>query len=105
VAGGIKIDEPSVDLAIALAVASNFREVPISPEVIVLGEVGLAGEVRTVTQMEKRLKEGGRLGFNRAIISGRNTKTFGKSLGVQIHGVGSLREAIDVGLGSGIEHR
>lgn len=101
VAGGIKIDEPSVDLAIALAVASNFREVPINPEMIVLGEVGLAGEVRTVTQMEKRLKEGGRLGFNRAIISGRNTNKLGKGLGVQIHGIRSLREAIDVGLGSG----
>ncbi len=100
VAGGVKIIEPAVDLAIALAVASNFREVPIGPETIVLGEIGLAGEVRAVGQMEKRLKEAGRLGFTQAIVSGRNTHKMNHSLGLEIHGVKTLREAIDIGLGA-----
>ncbi len=98
VAGGLKILEPAVDLAIALAVASNFRELPIDPETIVLGEIGLAGEVRTIGQMEKRLKEAGRLGFSQAIVSGRNTSKLPKNIGLSIHGVDSLRQAIDIGL-------
>ncbi len=98
VAGGVKIIEPAIDLAIALAVASNFKEVPIDPETIVLGEIGLAGEVRAVGQMEKRLKEAGRLGFNQAIVCGRNSRKMNKNLGVDIHGVISLREAIERGL-------
>lgn len=99
VAGGLKINEPAVDLAIALAVASNFREVPIDPGAIVLGEVGLAGEIRTVGQMEKRLKEAGRLGFDKALISRRNTGRL-KGIGLNVLGVDTLREAIDTGLGS-----
>lgn len=103
VAGGVKIIEPAVDLAIALAVASNFKEVPIDLNTIALGEIGLSGEVRTVGQMEKRLKEAGRLGFNQAIISGRHNK-LNRNLGIDIHGIDSLRQAIDIGLGVG-NHR
>lgn len=98
VAGGIKIMEPVVDLAIALAVASNFREVPIDPSTIVLGEIGLAGEVRAAGQVEKRLKEAGRLGFDKAIISMRNTHKLNNNLGIKVNGVESLRQAIDLGL-------
>jgi DNA repair protein RadA/Sms len=99
VAGGLKILEPAVDLAIALAVASNFREAPVDPGTIVLGEIGLAGEVRTVGQMEKRLREAGRLGFDKALVSRRNNQKPGKDLGLKVNGVESLRQAIDAGLG------
>lgn len=99
VAGGIKIMEPAVDLAIAMAVASNFKEAPIDPKTIVLGEVGLAGEVRTVGQMEKRLKEAGRLGFNQAIVCERHKSKTDRGYGINIHGVNTLRQAIDIGLG------
>jgi DNA repair protein RadA/Sms len=101
VAGGLKIMEPAVDLAIALAVASNFREVPIDPKTVVLGEIGLAGEVRVVGQMEKRLKEAGRLGFDQAIVSGRNTHKLSKNLGINIQGIDALWQAIDIGLKKG----
>lgn len=101
VAGGMKILEPAVDLAIALAVASNFKELPIDPETIVLGEIGLAGEVRTAGQMEKRLKEAGRLGFTQAIVSSRNISRLQKGLGLNVHGAGTLRDAIEKGLGAG----
>lgn len=100
VAGGVKIIEPAADLAIAIAVASNFKEASIDPKMIVLGEIGLAGEIRTVSQMEKRLREAGRLGFDQAIVSARNTYKLNRNLGVDVHGVDSLRQAIDVGLSS-----
>ena len=99
VAGGVKIVEPAVDLAIALAVASNFKEAAIDPNMIVLGEVGLAGEVRGVGQMEKRLREAGRLGFNQAIVSAHNTHKLPRNLGIEVHGVEGLREAVEIGVG------
>lgn len=99
VAGGLKIIEPAIDLAIALAVASNFKEVPVDPGAIALGEVGLAGEIRAVSQMEKRVREAARLGFERAIVSGRNTRKPVKGLGLETVGVDSLRQAIDGVLG------
>jgi DNA repair protein RadA/Sms len=67
VAGGIAVDEPAADLGIAVAVASSLRNRPVDPEAVVIGEVGLAGEVRAVPQMGKRLAEAGRLGFRRAV--------------------------------------
>jgi DNA repair protein RadA/Sms len=67
---------------------------------IVLGEIGLAGEVRSVGQMEKRLKEAGRLGFNQAIVCSRNTHKMSKNVGLEVHGVDSLRLAIALGLSS-----
>ncbi|MDO8682428.1 MAG: DNA repair protein RadA, partial [Armatimonadota bacterium] len=72
VAGGVRITEPAIDLAIAVAVASNFREMAVDPKAIILGEIGLAGEIRAVSQAEKRLREAARLGFTKAIIPSRN---------------------------------
>jgi len=101
VAGGVRILEPAADLAIALAVASNFKETAIDPKTIVLGEIGLAGEVRAVGQVEKRLREAGRLGFNQAIVSARNAHKLSRGLGIEVHGVDSLRQAIEAGLSAG----
>lgn len=67
VAGGIKASEPGIDLAICLAIASAFTDKPITPEMVAIGEVGLLGELRTVGQLEKRIKEARRLGFNQPI--------------------------------------
>ncbi len=78
VAGGIRILEPAADLATALAIASSFREQPIHPTTICLGEIGLAGEVRAVSQIEKRLREAARQGFTRAIISRHNGRKLAK---------------------------
>jgi DNA repair protein RadA/Sms len=68
VAGGVKVAEPATDLAIISSLASSFLDRPVDPETIVFGEVGLTGEVRGVGQFESRLKEAGRMGFNRAIL-------------------------------------
>ncbi len=96
VAGGVKVEEPAMDLAIALAVASSFKEMPVDPHAVFLGEVGLAGEVRGCSQIEKRLKEAGRLGFTSALVAAKNAA--GREVrehGLAITGVDSLRAAVD----------
>ena len=98
VAGGIKIMEPAADLAIALAVASSLMEHGADGEVIALGEIGLSGEVRSVSQTDKRLKEAARLGFRKSIMASRGTTK--NSDGINAVGVASLRNAIDMAFGS-----
>ncbi len=68
VAGGIKLDEPAIDLAIAVSIASSFRDQPTNHTDVVIGEVGLTGEVRRVSRIEQRVQEAAKLGFQRIII-------------------------------------
>ena len=70
IAGGVKIGEPACDLAVAVAVASSYHGRPVDPHSVVFGEVGLAGEVRSVGQIAERLSEAARLGFRRALVPG-----------------------------------
>lgn len=98
VAGGIKIEEPAADLAIALAIASNFKEMPVDPKAVFLGEIGLSGEVRGCSQIDKRLKEAARLGFDMALIPGKNVGRDAKGSGIAFLGVDALREAVDKSL-------
>jgi DNA repair protein RadA/Sms len=95
VAGGVRVEEPAVDLAIALAVASNFKEMPVDPHAVFLGEIGLAGEVRGCSQIEKRLKEASRLGFRSALVAQKNVGRDSKGVGLTVSGVDSLRAAVD----------
>ncbi len=74
VAGGASLDEPAGDLAVAAAVLSSFRDVPLDPRTLVLGEVGLAGEVRGVSQVEQRLAEAAQLGFRRCVLPESNAR-------------------------------
>ena len=74
VVGGIKISEPSIDLGIILAAASSYKNMPISKDIIVIGEVGLTGEIRAVNLIEKRIKEAEKLGFKTCIIPENNKK-------------------------------
>ncbi len=67
-AGGVRVDEPAVDLGIVSAMASSFLDRPVDPRTVILGEVGLTGEVRAVSQMEARIKEAARMGFTRCLI-------------------------------------
>jgi DNA repair protein RadA/Sms len=97
VVGGLKIDEPAVDLGIAVAVASSFRNIPSGRATVVMGEVGLTGEVRAVNSIDRRVAEAVKLGFNHCIIPRDNLKQLeGKS--ARITGVGNLAEAIDAAL-------
>lgn len=75
IAGGIKVSEPALDLAIIAAIISSFREVVLPPESIFLGEIGLNGDVRSVSQIEKRIKEARKLGYRNIILSDREKKS------------------------------
>ncbi|MFZ4773645.1 MAG: magnesium chelatase domain-containing protein, partial [Chlamydiia bacterium] len=96
VAGGMKIVEPAADLAILLAVASSFTKRPIDAETIVIGEVGLTGEVRSVSRIESRLKEAIHMGFRFAVIPKKNLSGLPESITKQItlFGVELVEEAI-----------
>ncbi|MDQ6917799.1 MAG: DNA repair protein RadA [Candidatus Dormibacteraeota bacterium] len=93
VAGGFRIGEPAADLALALSIASNLRDAPLPGGTVVIGELGLTGEVRRVTQLDRRLQEAARRGFTRAIIP-FGGKTAGRYPGLELIEVRSLAEAI-----------
>ncbi|HET6363418.1 MAG TPA: magnesium chelatase domain-containing protein, partial [Nitrospirota bacterium] len=98
IVGGLKIDEPAVDLGVIAAVTSSFREKPISPATVVMGEVGLAGEVRAISQAETRLKDAAKLGFTRCILPAVNVEKMEKSLALkamELMGVRSVEEAME----------
>ncbi len=98
ITGGVKIDEPAADLAIALAVASSYHEKATNASDVFLGEVGLGGEVRSISLIEDRLKEIAKLGFKRAIVSKNNLAGIDLPKGLQVIGVSTLEEALKLGL-------
>lgn len=98
IAGGLKVDEPAVDLAIILAAASSFRNVPADPSMVVMGEVGLAGEVRAIHRIEQRVQEAIKLGFTKFVIPRGSAKDL-KCSGVQIIPVETVIEAMEIVLG------
>jgi DNA repair protein RadA/Sms len=95
VAGGLSLDDPAADLAAVAALASSFRDRPLPRRTLVLGEVGLAGEVRAVSQPEIRLAEAARLGFERAILPAANARHAEAPAGLELVGVSSVAEALD----------
>ena len=98
VVGGIKLDEPACDLGIAAAVASSFRNVPVDAGCVLIGEVGLTGEVRAVSQIDKRISEALRLGFTGLVIPEGNSKLAGtvkNAAGAEIKPVSTIQEALD----------
>jgi DNA repair protein RadA/Sms len=101
-AGGLSVAEPGLDLPVALALASSLRDRPVLAGAVAIGEVGLLGELRTVAGLERRLREGARLGFGTAIVPrpGRGGRPI-EVRGLEIVEVATLRDAISVGLGDG----
>ncbi len=97
VASGIYTDEPAMDLPVALAIASCARNKGIDPKTVVVGEIGLTGEIRAVPHIEKRLKESAKLGFKKAIIPVSNADNMKNIPGIEIVKVGSVREAVEKG--------
>jgi DNA repair protein RadA/Sms len=93
VAGGLRLDEPAADLAICLAVASGVKDFIIDDDIAAIGEIGLAGEVRPVSDVDRRIKEGARLGFRRFIVSDKS-KLGNYSSDIQILRVKDVRTAI-----------
>ncbi len=98
VVGGVKISEPAADLGVVAAVASNVKNAPIPAETVIMGEVGLGGEVRAVRQIEQRLKEAAKLGFRRAIIPAAGADEIKKIKGLEIVPVRKIREALNAAL-------
>ncbi|MCC2685995.1 MAG: repair protein RadA [Paenibacillaceae bacterium] len=99
VAGGVKLDEPAVDLAIAVSIASSFRDQPTKPYDVVFGEIGLTGEVRGVSRVDQRVKEAQKLGFKRVILPEKSLKGWNPPSGITIAGVNTVAEALAVALG------
>jgi DNA repair protein RadA/Sms len=93
IAGGLKVEEPAADLGIVAAVASSIRNKSVPADVVFCGEVGLGGEVRSVSQIAGRVKEAQRLGFRRAIVPKRNAAE--KVKGIEIVGVDAVRTALE----------
>jgi len=88
IAGGMKIFEPAIDLGILMAISSSFCNKPVDPETVIIGEVGLGGEVRSVPRIESRIKEAIHMGFRRCLLPKRNMKGLPKSLSEKIALVG-----------------
>ena len=95
VAGGVKIDEPGVDMGIVGAVASSFLDRPIRQGTIVLGEIGLTGEVRAISQIETRIAEAKKMGFNRCVLPQSNLKRTAGIKDIKLVGVKNVSEAME----------
>ncbi len=95
VVGGIQVEEPAADLAVAAAITSSMRDQPVKADTVLIGEVGLSGELRMVGQMPARLREAARLGFRTAIVPKRLRKGEPWPLGIEVLEVRSLRDALD----------
>ena len=96
VAGGLELTEPAADLSLCAAVASSVRDIRVPPEWAVMGEVGLAGEIRAISQAERRLSECARLGFTTCVIPRENAKRVRAPQGMRVYGVDTLAEALSI---------
>ncbi|MFA7359533.1 MAG: DNA repair protein RadA [Candidatus Kapaibacterium sp.] len=97
IAGGVKIDETAVDLAAAMSIYSSAKDIPVDSETVIIGEVGLAGEIRTISSVEKRINEAEKLGFKRILLPKNNIKNINlKKFKIEIVGVEKIKDAVTV---------
>ncbi|MFR5585355.1 MAG: DNA repair protein RadA [[Clostridium] scindens] len=96
IAGGIRMNEPAADLGIVMAIASSYKNKPVSEDAIVFGEVGLSGEVRAVTMPEQRVAEAKKLGFKTCILTEVSVKGLGQVEGIEVIGVRSVNQAMNL---------
>lgn len=96
IAGGMKIIEPAIDLGVLISIASSFCNRPIDADTVVMGEVGLSGEVRNIPRIENRIKEAKQMGFTKCIVPKKSLKGVSKEVnkGIQLHGVDVVDEAV-----------
>jgi DNA repair protein RadA/Sms len=95
VAGGVKVDEPAVDLGIIAAVASSFLDRPLAEGTVVMGEVGLTGEIRAISHAQARLGEIQKMGFTRCLLPAGNMKHMQSPKGFETIGFKTINEAVD----------
>jgi DNA repair protein RadA/Sms len=98
VIGGLRLDEPGADLPVVLAVASSYRDQAIADDLVAIGEVGLTGEIRSVSHMNQRLAEVARLGFKKCIVPKNGSEKLDVPAGLVVYRVRNLREAIETAL-------
>ncbi|MFC5465838.1 DNA repair protein RadA [Lederbergia graminis] len=96
VAGGVKLDEPAIDLSVAISIASSYKDKETRATDCIIGEVGLTGEVRRVSRIEQRVQEAAKLGFKRVIIPANNMGGWTAPAGIQIIGVHNIAEALQM---------
>jgi DNA repair protein RadA/Sms len=97
VVGGLNVDEPAIDLGVVTAVASSLRDVPVDPDLVVFGEVGLTGEVRAVGHVDARLREAAKLGFRRCLLPQANYAAVEALAGeIELYGVRTVADALEV---------
>lgn len=94
--GGLRLDEPAADLAVAMSLVSALRDIPIDKDVIAFGEVGLSGEIRSVSRVAERVNEAARLGFKKCIVPKSTLKNIPDNIPVELIGVKSLKEALSL---------
>ena len=94
--GGLEVREPAVDLGIATAVASSLRDRPVDPTLMMMGEIGLGGEIRAIVQPEMRLREAAKMGFKRCLIPHRNLSKLTSETGLEVMGVDHVRSAFGI---------
>ncbi len=100
IVGGLRVIEPAIDLAVAVALTSSFRERTVDQSTVVIGEVGLSGELRSVNQLERRLAEAARLGFKRAVVpASRSVPSQSRGPEMKLLRASTLIEAIDMAIG------
>ncbi|WP_203269030.1 DNA repair protein RadA [Streptococcus uberis] len=93
-AGGVKLDEPAIDLAVAVAITSSYKEMPTNPQEAFLGEIGLTGEIRRVTRIEQRINEAAKLGFTKIYAPKNALHGIGIPKGIQVVGVTTVGEVL-----------
>lgn len=98
VVGGLRVTEPAADLSVAVAIASSFRDKPVASDMAVMGEIGLSGELRSISQMDKRLNEAVKLGFKRCLIPKGSRRLKTPPDGVELIRVRTLAEALEASL-------
>lgn len=93
-AGGVKLDEPAIDLAVAVAIASSYKEKPTSPQEAFLGEIGLTGEIRRVTRIEQRINEAAKLGFTKVYAPKNALQGIDIPQGIEVVGVTTVVQVL-----------
>ena len=98
VIGGLRLDEPGADLPVILAIASSYRDQPIADDLVAIGEVGLTGEIRSVSHMNNRLAEVARLGFKKCVIPKKNAEKLEIPNNLRVFYVKNIREAVEISM-------
>src|SRR5207237_10643680 len=95
VVGGLKVSEPAADLSLAVAIASSYRDIPVPGDMVIMGEVGLSGELRSVNHADRRLSEAAKLGYRRCVVPHSLLKRVDLPPGVGRLGARTFRAALD----------